>query len=93
MEFIPSRSPGKLGIGTTSPTKTLEVKIPAGVDTGARIRFTGEGEAGPRGGPSGNLYVVIRVRPHAVFERQGQDIACEVTISFASSANSSSETS
>ena len=74
------------GDGRERKKKTLEVKIPAGVDSGARIRFTGEGEAGPRGGPSGSLYVVIRVRPHAVFERQGQDIACEVTISIAKAA-------
>jgi molecular chaperone DnaJ len=74
------------GDGRERKSKTLEVKIPAGVDTGARIRFTGEGEAGPRGGPSGNLYVVTRVRPHPVFERQGQDIACEVTISIARAA-------
>jgi molecular chaperone DnaJ len=71
------------GDGRERRKKTLSVKIPAGVDSGARIRFTGEGEAGPRGGPSGDLYVVTRVRPHPMFERQGQDIACEVTISFA----------
>src|SRR5712692_2354159 len=74
------------GDGRERRTKTLSVKIPAGVDSGARIRFTGEGEAGPRGGPSGDLYVVTRVRPHPVFERQGQDVACEVTISFAKAA-------
>jgi molecular chaperone DnaJ len=74
------------GEGRERRSKTLTVKIPAGVDSGARIRFTGEGEAGPRGGPAGDLYVVTRVRPHPVFERQGQDVACEVTISFAKAA-------
>jgi molecular chaperone DnaJ len=74
------------GEGRERRSKTLSVKIPAGVETGARIRFTGEGEAGPSGGPSGDLYVVTIVRPHPVFERHGRDVACEVTISFAKAA-------
>ena len=74
------------GDGRERKSKTLTVKIPAGVDTGNRIRFTGEGEAGPAAGPAGDLYVVTVIRPHPVFEREGRDIACEVTISFAKAA-------
>jgi len=71
------------GDGRDRKTKTLAVKIPAGVDTGNRIRFTNEGEAGPSGGPPGDLYVVTVIRPHPVFERDGRDVACEISISFA----------
>jgi len=74
------------GDGRERRSKTLSVKIPPGVDSGARIRYSGEGEAGPQGGPAGDLYVVIGVRPHAIFERDGRDVACEITISFARAA-------
>jgi molecular chaperone DnaJ len=74
------------GDGRERNTKTLHVKVPPGVDTGNRIRFTNEGEAGPNGGPPGDLYVVTVVRPHPVFEREGRDIACEINISFAMAA-------
>ncbi len=66
--------------------KTLSAKIPAGVDSGNRIRLTGEGEAGLRGGPAGDLYVEIHVRPHNIFERHGNDLYCSVPINFASAA-------
>jgi molecular chaperone DnaJ len=62
--------------------KTLSVKIPAGVDTGNRIRLSGEGEAGVRGGPSGDLYVEVHVRAHEIFQREGNDLYCEVPIDF-----------
>lgn len=71
------------GRGRTSRTKTLNVKVPAGVDDGDRIRLSGEGEAGRNGGPPGDLYVEIRVKPHKIFERAGADLSCEVPISFA----------
>lgn len=71
------------GRGRNSKTKTLNVKVPAGVDDGDRIRLSGEGEAGRNGGPSGDLYVEIRVEPHKIFEREGSDLSCEVPISFA----------
>ncbi len=58
--------------------KTLPVQVPAGVDTGDRIRLNGEGEAGRNGGPAGDLYVEIRVREHAIFEREGSHLSCEV---------------
>jgi molecular chaperone DnaJ len=70
------------GQGRVQETKTLSVKIPAGVDTGDRIRLAGEGEAGERGGPAGDLYVEIQVRPHAIFKRDGANLFCEVPISF-----------
>jgi len=71
------------GRGRNSKTKTLNVKVPAGVDDGDRIRLSGEGEAGRNGGPAGDLYVEIRVEPHKIFEREGSDLSCEVPISFA----------
>jgi len=71
------------GRGRTSKTKTLNVKVPAGVDDGDRIRLSGEGEAGRNGGPSGDLYVEIRVAPHKIFDREGSDLSCDVPISIA----------
>ncbi|MDJ0940542.1 MAG: molecular chaperone DnaJ [Woeseiaceae bacterium] len=70
------------GRGRVHKTKTLSVKVPAGVDDGDRIRLSGEGEAGRNGGPPGDLYVEIRVRPHKLFEREGADLSCEVPVSF-----------
>jgi molecular chaperone DnaJ len=63
-------------------TKHIEVTIPAGVDTGSRLRVAGEGESGSRGGPSGDLYIYINVKEHPIFERHGYDIICEVPIGF-----------
>ena len=71
------------GRGRIRKTRTLSVKVPAGVDDGDRIRLSGEGEAGRNGGPSGDLYVEIRVNRHKIFERDGANLACEVPISFA----------
>ena len=71
------------GRGRVQKSKTLAVKVPAGVDNGDRIRLTGEGEAGQNGGPPGDLYVEIRVRPHPIFERDGADLQCTIPISFA----------
>ncbi|HEX2667097.1 MAG TPA: molecular chaperone DnaJ [Gammaproteobacteria bacterium] len=70
------------GQGRVEKEKTLSVKIPAGVDNGDRIRLSGEGEAGPNGGPAGDLYVEISVEPHEIFSRDGADLACEVPVSF-----------
>jgi len=72
-----------LGQGRVRRAKKLSVKIPAGVDTGDRIRLTGEGEAGRNGGPAGDLYVEVRVREHEIFTREGEHLSCEVPISFA----------
>jgi molecular chaperone DnaJ len=74
------------GRGLTQKVKKISVKIPAGVDTGSRLRIAGEGEAGEKGGPSGDLYVVMHVKPHKLFARQGTDIMCEVPITFGQAA-------
>jgi molecular chaperone DnaJ len=74
------------GEGRVKRQKTLSVKIPAGVDEGDRIRLSGEGEAGVNGGPPGDLYVVCRVKPHPVFQRQGNDLHCEMPISITTAA-------
>ena len=74
------------GQGFVEETKTLSVKVPAGGDTGDRIRLTGEGQAGARGGPSGDLYVEMHVQPHQIFQRDGRDLHCEIPISFTDAA-------
>ncbi|KZM43072.1 MAG: molecular chaperone DnaJ [Marinomonas sp.] len=74
------------GQGRVQEYKTLSVKIPAGVDTGDRIRLSGEGEAGDHGAPSGDLFVQVSVRQHAIFERDGANLHCDVPISFATAA-------
>jgi molecular chaperone DnaJ len=71
------------GEGRVRAQKTIQIHIPPGVDTGSRLRVAGEGEAGVNGGQYGDLYVVIHVRAHDVFKRDGLDIMCEVPISFA----------
>ncbi len=74
------------GQGRVEETKTLQVKVPAGVDTGDRIRLSGEGEAGADGGPAGDLYVQVNVRKHSIFQRDGADLYCEVPIDFVDAA-------
>ena len=74
------------GAGRVRVTKTVDLKVPGGVDTGSQIRLSGEGEAGPHGGPSGNLYVAITVKKHAYFERDGADILYTLPINFAQAA-------
>ena len=74
------------GQGRKEKKKTLSVKIPAGVDTGDRIRLAGEGEAGANGGPAGDLYVQVAVREHSLFRREGKDLYTEVPISFVDAA-------
>ena len=74
------------GNGRIEEEKVLSVKIPAGVDSGDRIRLAGEGEAGPAGAPAGDLYVEVRVRPHDIFERDGDDLHCEVPIRISQAA-------
>ena len=68
------------GAGRTQDKRTISVKIPAGVDSGTRIRLTGEGEVGPTGGPAGDLYVEVRVVKHSTFQQQGDDLHCSVEL-------------
>jgi molecular chaperone DnaJ len=74
------------GRGVKEETKTLNVKVPPGVDTGDRIRLSGEGEAGRNGGPAGDLYVEVHVKRHEIFERDGANLHCEVPISITEAA-------
>jgi molecular chaperone DnaJ len=74
------------GHGRVEETKTLSVKVPPGVDTGDRIRLSGEGEAGPDGGPPGDLFVQMQVKDHPIFERDGKHLYCEVPITFGDAA-------
>lgn len=74
------------GAGRVEDEKILSVKIPAGVDDGDRIRLSGEGEAGPAGTPPGDLYVEVRVRPHPIFQRDGDDLHCEVPVRISQAA-------
>jgi molecular chaperone DnaJ len=74
------------GDGRQEKQHTLQVKIPAGVEEGTRIRYQGEGDAGRYGGPSGDLYIVLSIKPHAFFERDGNDLHCVIPISFSQAA-------
>lgn len=74
------------GSGRREKTSKIKLKIPGGVDTGARLRSVGNGEAGQRGGPTGDLYVVLHVKAHEFFQRDGDDLLCEVPVSFVQAA-------
>ena len=85
-KIIPDPCPSCGGAGRVKRNKTLEVKIPAGIDDGMRIRSSGNGEPGMNGGPTGDLYVEIHIKPHDVFQRDGDDLHYEMPISFARAA-------
>ena len=85
-KIIPEPCAACSGAGRVKKHKTLSVTIPAGVDQDDRIRLTGEGEVGVNGGPPGDLYVVVNLKPHQVFQRDGADLHCEMPISFATAA-------
>ncbi|MCT8334275.1 MULTISPECIES: molecular chaperone DnaJ [Leptospira] len=70
------------GEGLTEKRRTIHIKIPAGVESGSRLKVSGEGESGPNGGPSGDLYVVTHIKKHPTFERQGNDLIVQKTISL-----------
>ena len=74
------------GTGRVKRMRRIHIRIPAGVDDGSQLRIAGEGEPGLRGGPPGDLYIVIRVKPHEFFEREGDDIYCEVPLTFTQAA-------
>jgi len=85
-KIIPEPCAACNGAGRIKRNKTLEVKIPAGIDNGMRIRSSGNGEPGTNGGPPGDLYVEIHIKPHEVFQREGDDLHCEMPISFSKAA-------
>ena len=85
-KVIPEPCATCAGAGRIKRNKTLEVKIPAGIDDGMRIRSSGNGEPGMNGGPPGDLYVEIHIKQHAVFQREGDDLHCEIPISFTKAA-------
>ena len=85
-KVITDPCPKCAGQGRVQKEKTLSVKVPPGVDTGDKIRLSGEGEASDSGGPPGDLYVAIRVRAHPIFVRDGSDLQCTVPINFATAA-------
>jgi molecular chaperone DnaJ len=85
-KVIPEPCPTCHGAGRVKKQKTLSVRIPSGVDEGDRIRLAGEGESGVNGGPAGDLYVQIQVKAHPVFQRDHDDLHCEMPISFTSAA-------
>jgi molecular chaperone DnaJ len=74
------------GNGRVKKNRTIQVKIPAGIDEGSQLRVSGEGEDGLRGGPPGDLYISIRVNPHEFFEREGEHIYCEIPLTFVQAA-------
>lgn len=74
------------GAGRVRRTRRVKVKIPAGIDNGSHLRLAEQGEAGLRGGPTGDLYITIRVRPHPIFSREGDTVICEIPISFTQAA-------
>ncbi|TWH59922.1 molecular chaperone DnaJ [Desulfitobacterium sp. LBE] len=85
-QFISSPCKECSGKGTTRKVKTIKVTVPPGSEDGLNLRFSGNGEAGLRGGPSGDLYVVLNVKPHKFFEREGNDVYCEIPITFVQAA-------
>ena len=85
-KLISDPCPSCHGTARVKKQKTLSVKIPAGVDNGDRIRLSGEGEPGMNGGPPGDLYVQMQVKPHPVFQRDHDDLHCEMPVSFATAA-------
>ncbi|SEM49237.1 molecular chaperone DnaJ [Stigmatella aurantiaca] len=84
--FIPDPCPKCKGAGKVPSEEVLEVAIPAGVDNGTRVRLSGMGEPGDRGGPAGDLYVTVIVREHPLFQREDYEVFCEVPISFTQAA-------
>ena len=85
-QVIVKPCPACHGEGRVHQPQRLEVKVPAGVDNGAQIRLSGEGEAGPQGGSNGDLYVVLRVKEHPDFERRDDDLYCELRLNIAQAA-------
>src|SRR5262250_494113 len=85
-QIVKDRCPDGKGQGRIDRERTIELRIPPGVDTGTRLRVAGEGEPGPNGGPAGDLYVVLEVKEHSFFERRGADLYCTIPLSMAQAA-------
>lgn len=85
-KIIPEKCTTCHGEGRVKKQRRIKVNIPAGVDEGSQIRISGEGEGGSKGGPAGDLYIVLRVKSHEFFDREGDDIYCEVPINFVQAA-------
>ncbi|HHU85848.1 MAG: molecular chaperone DnaJ [Pelotomaculaceae bacterium] len=85
-QVIEKPCPTCRGAGSVRKTRSIKVKVPPGVDNGSRLRLAGEGEAGTRGGPPGDLYVYIHVKQHKLFRREGDDLICEIPLSFVQAA-------
>ncbi|MGE3915572.1 MAG: molecular chaperone DnaJ [Hyphomicrobiaceae bacterium] len=85
-EFIEDPCTTCHGAGRVTKERTLQVSIPAGVEDGTRIRLAGEGEAGERGGPTGDLYIFLSIKPHELFQRDGADVFCRVPIAMTTAA-------
>jgi len=85
-KVIPDPCAACNGAGRVKKNKTLEVTIPQGIDEGQRIRLSGKGEPGMNGGPPGDLYVEIHIKQHAVFQRDGDDLHCEIPVGFTTAA-------
>lgn len=85
-EIVDDPCPNCQGAGRVNRERTLSINVPAGVDDGLRIRLAGEGESGLRGGPSGDLYVFLSIKPHEFFQRDGADLFCRVPISMVTAA-------
>jgi molecular chaperone DnaJ len=85
-QIVQERCPDCRGQGRIEREKTIELRIPPGVDTGTRLRVQGEGEPGPNGGPAGDLYVVLEVKEHSFFERRGADLYCTIPLSISQAA-------
>lgn len=85
-QIIEKPCPTCHGAGRMEKASKIKIKIPAGIEDGSRLRSTGQGEGGMRGGTPGDLYIVVHVEPHDIFQRDGQDLYCEVPISFAKAA-------
>jgi molecular chaperone DnaJ len=85
-EIIEQPCPACAGSGRKTLERTLSVNVPAGVEDGTRIRLAGEGEAGMRGGPAGDLYIFLSIKPHGFFQRDGADLYCRVPISMVRAA-------
>ena len=85
-QVIKTPCPKCAGAGRTTQERALSVNIPSGIEDGTSIRLTGEGEAGSRGGPAGDLYIFLSIKPHEFFQRDGADLYCKVPISMATAA-------